>query len=315
MFPNAVHLLCALHMKRNVKSKLQDLSVEENIKQVVLGDIFGKKVNLQQIEGLIDSCDETQFEGLEALSEKWKTYDMPDSIHKPLHAFGVWFKQYKGNLLKKKMLKPVRTKAGLGSQPLQFTTNASESMNAVLKRKVEYKKSELPEFLEELRKVIDEQEHELERAVINKGKYRLNAQHRKFEIAEDHWFLKMSLAQKESHIKVLSLQVGSKVAAPRLNVALKHSDHSTKPSCSRQLFPQSQSSDRLLSIEVGHFCDSVLIPRSVLDAIWKKASELLKDTNSICMVPGGNSKDRIVKSNSGPRPHIVTEENWTIICM
>ena len=43
----------------------------------MIGDIFGKKFNLQQIEGLIDSCDEEQFEeGLEGLSEKWKTYDM-----------------------------------------------------------------------------------------------------------------------------------------------------------------------------------------------------------------------------------------------
>ena len=86
---------------------------------------------------------------------------MSDNVRKPLHAFGVWFKQYKGSLLKKKMLKPVRTKAGQGSQPLQFTTNVSESMNAVLKRKVDYKKSELPAFLDELRKVINEQEHEL----------------------------------------------------------------------------------------------------------------------------------------------------------
>lgn len=190
VFPNAVHLLCTLHMKRNVKAKLKELAVGEHIQQVVIGDIFGKQFNSQQIEGLIDSCDEEQFEeGLEALSEKWKTYDMFDNVRKPLHAFGVWFKQYKGCLLKKKMLKPVRTKAGLGSQPLQFTTNASESMNAVLKRKVDYKKSELPAFLDELRKVIDEQEHELERAIINKG---LDVQHRNLEIREDHWFMSMS---------------------------------------------------------------------------------------------------------------------------
>ena len=135
----------------------------------------------------------------------------------------------------------------------------------------------------------------------------MGVQHRKFEILESDWFMKMSIAQRESHIKVLSLQVRSKIAAPKLSVALirKDGDHS-KPSCSQQLFPQSQSSRRMLSIDVSHFCDSVLIPRSVLDAIWKKGNELLNDSNSICMVPGGNSNDRIVKSNSGPRPHIVT---------
>ena len=78
---------------------------------------------------------------------------MPDNVQKPLHVFGMWFKQYKSSLQKKKMLKPVHTKAGLESLPLQFTTNARESMNTVLTRKVDYK-SELPAFLGELRKVI-----------------------------------------------------------------------------------------------------------------------------------------------------------------
>ena len=60
-------------------------------------------------------------------------------------------------------------KAGLGDPPARFTTNASESMNALLKKKVNYKKNELPLFIDELKSVIEEQERELERAVINTG--------------------------------------------------------------------------------------------------------------------------------------------------
>ena len=71
------------------------------------------------------------------------------------------------------MLKETRIKAGLGNPPSYFTTNSSESVNALLKNKVEYKKSELPEFLEKLRSVINEQEKELERAIIDRGKYQL----------------------------------------------------------------------------------------------------------------------------------------------
>ena len=84
-----------------MKAKLKELGVGEHIQQVVMGGIFGKQFNSQQIEGLIDSCDEEQFEELEALSEKWKTYDMSGNVRKSFHAFGVWFKQYKGSLLKK----------------------------------------------------------------------------------------------------------------------------------------------------------------------------------------------------------------------
>lgn len=38
---------------------------------------------------------------------------------------------------------------------------------------------------------------------------------------------------------------------------------------------------------------------------WKMAAEILSSTISICVVPGGNSKNRMVKSSSGPLPHMV----------
>ena len=46
----------------------------------------------------------------------------------------------------------------------------------------------------------------------------------------------------------------------------------------------------------------------MLDAIWSKATELINDPKEICMVPRGSTKDRIVKSSSGPRPHMVTSK-------
>ena len=61
-----------------------------------------------------------------------------------------------------------------------------------------------------------------------------------------------------------------------------------------------------LSIEIDSFSECFFVQRSVLDAIWTKAGELINDSKAICMVPGGNENDRIVRSGSGPRPHIVT---------
>ena len=107
------------------------------------------------MEGLIDSANDEEFEKrVTALCSKWKRMDSHD--HDPLHAFGRWFGQYKKNLLKKKMLKETRIKAGLRNPPSYFTTNSSESVNVLLKNKVEYKKSELPEFLKKLRSVSNE---------------------------------------------------------------------------------------------------------------------------------------------------------------
>ena len=75
--------------------------------------------------------------------------------------------------------------------PTAFVTNASESINALIKNKVNYKKSELPVFLDKLKEVIEEQERELQRAVINRGKYQLAAQYQSFQIDEQQWFLRM----------------------------------------------------------------------------------------------------------------------------
>ena len=59
----------------------------------------------------------------------------------PLHTFGKWFYQYKSAIVKNSMLKSIRRRARLGNLPSHFTTNASESVNAVLKNKVDYKKA------------------------------------------------------------------------------------------------------------------------------------------------------------------------------
>ena len=59
--------------------------------------------------------------------------------------------------------------------PDAFTTNASEATNAVIKSHVQYStKSQLNEFIEQLKQVIDVQYREVERAVIGRGKYRFN---------------------------------------------------------------------------------------------------------------------------------------------
>ena len=84
-----------------------------------------------------------------------------------------WFKRYKCDVITNSLLRPVREQAGLGCPPVPFTTNASESVNVLLKNKVDYKRSELPEFLKKLKEVINEQDEELSRAVIGKGKYEI----------------------------------------------------------------------------------------------------------------------------------------------
>ena len=67
-------------------------------------------------------------------------------------------------------------------------TNASETVNSVLKSHVNYKSSQPLEFVGKLKDVVDEQEREIERAVIGHGKYQFKMQYSHFVVPELKWF-------------------------------------------------------------------------------------------------------------------------------
>ena len=102
------------------------------------------------------------------------------------------------------MLRPVRIKAGLGNPPESFTTNASESINAVLKNEVEYKKNDVPAFLDKLQAVISEQQREVERAIVNTGKFKFCEMYKHLVKSEEDWFLKMTLTQRQNYVKKIA---------------------------------------------------------------------------------------------------------------
>ncbi len=75
------------------------------------------------------------------------------------------------DVIRHSMLKPVCEEAGLGSP------NASETVNSILKNAVSYKQNELPDFILKVKEVCEEQEREVERAVVRRGKYQFRPQY------------------------------------------------------------------------------------------------------------------------------------------
>ena len=112
--------------------------------------------------------------------------------------FVDWFNVHKSNHIKKSMLRPVRERAGLGKPPVAFTTNA------VLKRKVNYKRNELPVFLEKIKELIREQDSEIEKAVIDHGKYMINPEFKRFSKTEEEWFTTMKEGDRIRHLQRFS---------------------------------------------------------------------------------------------------------------
>ena len=184
------------------------------------------------------------------------------------------------------MLKPVRQEAGLGNPPMSFTTNASGSVNAVLKRKVNYKKNELHVFINHLKQLVDERDKEVEPAIIGRGKYKFFTEYSHLEIDEREWF-KMTRDQRQRHI--------NKVASTQL---------SSNSICND--FSFSSCSAFQLAVSPELFQSSLKISLAAVQGIWQKAEELLCEPNSISPAPGHGIKSRMVISRSGKRPHLVT---------
>ena len=280
-FRFATHLQCFIHARNSVKRQLAERKYPESVASEIADEIFGKQVGSTYVAGLVDSASEEFLVSLRQKKADWMKREADNAG--VVRGFFDWFFQYKVEMITSSMLQPVREDAGLGCPPASFTTNACESLNAMLKRKVNYKKNELPAFVDHLKSLIDEQERELERAVIGRGKYRFRREFQHFQVEEEVWF-RMSRDQREKHLK--------KVAQAQI---------SCLESESVDLYKSKE-----LSIDPQKFHSGLSIPLPSVQAIWSKAAELISEPNSIVAVPGHGTESKMVLSRRGKRPHLVT---------
>ena len=149
-FQQATHLLCFWHAKRDIQRKLHDLGISEKYAKEYIKEIFGKSYDTHFTEGLVDYESSTVYEEqVSNCSTVWNEREkLARNTQEPV--FYDWFKTYYYSLIKEKMLKPVRIRAGLGDPPLPYYNNANESINSHVKDKVDYKASELHIFCEKL---------------------------------------------------------------------------------------------------------------------------------------------------------------------
>ena len=107
-------------------------------------------------------------------------------------------------VIKVSMLRPIREKVGLGNLPFLDDKCQRECVNTMLKMKVDYKRNDLPVFLEKVKELIQEQDEEVKKAVIGRGKYVVNSEFKKFVKTEDEWFVKMKEAERVRHLQRFS---------------------------------------------------------------------------------------------------------------
>ena len=79
------------------------------------------------------------------------------------------FNKYKADDFRQGTLRCLREEVGLGCPPMPFFTNDSESINVFLKGSLKYKKQQWPLFNEKVRKIVDQQQSEIEKGIIGYG--------------------------------------------------------------------------------------------------------------------------------------------------
>ena len=196
VFDKAIHLRCFLHFRGNLDSKLREWNVPRGVRIKFLRDVFGNPSDFHT--GIVDADSEDEFDAMvDSLVSVWNEREKP--FHNP-PAFHAWFVKNCKDEVKTTMLKSRRVLCGLGNPPDSFYTNDVEAQNAVIKHQTQYKAQELPTFVETVKKMINRQKKEIEKAVAGLGEYQFSEEYKSFEVPARK-FVQMTNKQKEKHLK------------------------------------------------------------------------------------------------------------------
>lgn len=99
------------------------------------------------------------------------------------------------------MIRDVRLKAGMGSDPDHFYTNMCESMNKTLKQRTDIKPNYAGPFIDKMFELVEAQEKLLRKAVIRSDRWRFRGE---YAHLEDQWFTMSDKSQKCHMGKVYS---------------------------------------------------------------------------------------------------------------
>ena len=203
-FKSAIPLRCFLHVRGNLETKLSELKLPKAVMQEFIWDVFGNPALLQL--GLVDAEDSSDLDRqFLQLEEIWNEREKAFTLQEPV--FHSWFKAYTLEVVRNGMLKEKRILAGLGCPPEPFYTNDVESKNRVLKHQTNYRKQELPQFVEHMRELIMEQRSEVEKAVAGLGEYSLTSAYQHLGVETKRWFLKTEAQRKRAIAKFMTAKL------------------------------------------------------------------------------------------------------------
>ena len=186
-FEQSVHLLCEIHLKKNIDNALLSFGISGKDKDEITFDY-----------GLSDANSEDDFfHKLGILEKRWSQQ------HNAGKNFYDWFLKQKVPEFIRSVISPVHQRAGLGCPPTRFTTNKLERTNGVIqdfKRECGQGKVDKYAFATTLQKLISMQEKEVEFSVVDKGEYKLRTSFEHIRVTSSRWS-KMTENQMQAVLK------------------------------------------------------------------------------------------------------------------
>ena len=76
---------------------------------------------------------------------------------------------------------------GLGFPLAMFTTNCLEAINSVLKKQVNYKKTQWPEFVQLMKQLVHAQRNEITHSLSGRDNYRIAMNFQFLDVSMDEW--------------------------------------------------------------------------------------------------------------------------------
>ena len=155
-------LLCVLHLQKNDKAKLSELSPKGSTPSInrILADIYGRRYGTIKELGLADSKDPMELsERLEKLKESWE---------KLCAGFYGWFVRNRKPLFEKSVIE-------------------SESQHFIEKKEQSFKREDISEVAETLKRIVERQQNEEIRELYGSGPYHLAEPYKKFAIDPVKW--------------------------------------------------------------------------------------------------------------------------------
>ena len=287
VFENAKHLRCDIHLKDNVKRKLNELGITGSAASEMFFDIFGKDMGNVAEGGLVDCKSSEELDlAFDNATKNWR------NLHENADKFCSYFLKEKVDVIRNCCTADIRSMCGLGFPPKLYTQNASECMNRLVKAEEDSqfgkKAARLPAAIERIRTEIKRQNDEQFLAVINRGEYTLTDAYSHLGVEEKDFFRMSDLQKKALKKKFFSTSMSD------ARNDLKPEERSTNCNTEHSL---TVSPEKAQIIE---------IPFPVLKGMFNKAATMIKDGSSVWKVPGESSEPTVrfmthSKSSRDPR--------------